>query len=1039
MNSIIEIVVKRPVTVLMVIISILILGFISLSRLSIDFMPNMQMPYISIYTRYGNAGPNEIEKSVTKIIEGAAATVNNIKEIKSQSMEGFSYINIEFNWGTNLSEALEDIREALEEVKNLLPSEADNPIIRKFNINSISLMEIAVYGIDDQSALYNIAYNQIAPKIKQAKGVAQAEVSGGLKNEIKIDVNQNRLKAYNININEIASALARDNNNLVGGQADQGFYKYTIRTMGEIKTIDDIKNTIVSLKIGSRNNTSIVKIQDLANVYQGYDDNSSIIRINGERSVFISVSKESEANTVEVYKNVIKQLKGYDFPIGVKYEIMFNTAESINEAIKGVLNSALHGCIFAVLVLMLYIWNIRTVSVIAVSIPLSIVITFTLMYFMKITLNIISLSGLVLGIGMMVDNSIVVLENIFYYRNNGFGKYSSSINGASKVSLAISASTFTTIAVFLPFLYIDGMASRIFRDLCLTVTISMIASLLVAILIVPMFAAVILTSSRLKIFSRLEILTDKYIHSRINGIYGKILSFSIKKKKTIIIPSMAFVLMIIIIGIIFIGKEGFPHSDEGQFMVIVNMPIGTKYEQTESFIGLMENDIKEIIKDDLKRMQSYIRKGDEASSAYIRIELKSKALGRIGDINNYIEHTRDKLKVYPARINVNSLSSRYSSGEGGYVTIEMLGDDIDKAKQLGNRIVNVLSNINGVSAAVLDIDESNRELKIYVNRDIASKMGLKVSDIASIINTSFSGRKATAITSESFDFTDIDVNVRLENVDNTTIEDIEKVSIPVNGALIPLSSIADIVKSYGPNIINRKDRKRFTAVETYIYGRPLNEIMTDIKSAINENVFIPSGISINYGGDFEDMNEAFSQLIYALILALVLVYAVMAGQFESFIAPFVIAFAIPFGFAGSLIAMFITNTTLNPYSAVGGIVLIGIAVNNGIVLIDYMNQIMRKNSINGDEAALIAGNRRLRPVLMTTFTTILGIFPMTFSAESGNEMYKPLSIALFGGLIVSTLFTLVIVPSLYAGIRNKIPLKDYDKKDNKSADDFYVK
>lgn len=1035
MSKLIEIVVKRPVTILMVIVSILILGLISLSRLSIDFMPNMQIPYISIYTSYRNSGPEEIEKSVTKLVEGAVATVNNIKNITSTSIENFSNVLVEFNWGTDLTEATEDIREALEQITDLLPDNADKPVIRKFNMDDTSLMEVAVYGIDDQSTLYNIADNQIAPQIKQAKGVAQAEVMGGLKSQIKIDVNLNRLKAYNININEIASALSRDNNNLVGGQADQGFYKYTIRTMGEITSIDDIKNTTITL-IKDGENSSVIKVQDLAEVYEGYDDNVNIIRVNGENSISIAVSKESGANTVEVSKNVIKQLEEYNFPDGVKYQIMFNTADSINESISGVLDAAWQGGLFAVIVLMLYMWNIRTVSIIAISIPLSIIVTFTLMYFMKVTLNVISLSGLVLGIGMMVDNSIVVLENIFYYRNNGFGKYSSAINGTSKVSLAISASTFTTIAVFLPFLYLEGMVSQMFRDLCITVTISMIASLLVALLIVPMFGARLVTNKRLKLLGKLEILTNKYIHGNINNIYNKILSFSIKRKLVVLLPSMILVFSVIILGLKFIGKEGFPRTDEGQFMVQVTMPIGTKYEQTQSFVALMENDIREIIKDDLTRIQSRIRKGSEANSANIRIQLKAKNAGRVGDINEYAERTREKLQLYPARINVRLLGSMSSSSGGEAIRIEMLGDDTVQAKELGDRIVSAISNIEGVRGAMVDIDESNRELQVYVNRDIAAKMGLKVNDVARIINTSFAGRTATTITPENSDYTDIDVNVQLENIDRVTIEDVEKISIPVKGVLIPLSSIADIVKSYGPNRIERKDRKRFTVVIANTYGRPLNEIIDEVKEVIKKDVFVPSGISINYGGDFEDMNEAFSQLLQTLILALVLVYAIMASQFESLIAPFVIAFAIPFGFAGSLIALIITNTTLSAYSAIGCIVLIGIVVNNGIVLIDYMNQLMHEKHIKGDEAALIAGQRRLRPVLMTTLTTILGILPMALGIGSGNEMYKPLATALLGGLSVSTLFTLIIVPTIYAAIRNKIPLKDYDQKDRDSANDF---
>ena len=578
MSKLIEIVVKRPVTILMVIVSILILGLISLSRLSIDFMPNMQIPYISIYTSYRNSGPEEIEKSVTKLVEGAVATVNNIKNITSTSRENSSNVLVEFNWGTDLTEATEDIREALEQITDLLPDNADKPVIRKFNMDDTSLMEVAIYGIDDQAALYNIADNQIAPQIKQAKGVAQAEVLGGLKSQIKIDVNLNRLKAYNININEIASALARDNKTIVGGQADQGFYKYTIRTMGELTSIDDIKNTAVTLK-GDGENKSIIKIQDLAEVYQGYDDDVNIIRVNGENSISIAVSKESGANTVAVSDGIKKRLDTLNLPEGIKYEVLFNSADNVNNAIKGVLDTAWQGGLFAVIILMIYLWNVRTVLIIAISIPMSIIVTFTLMYFFGTTLNIISLSGLVLGIGMMVDNSIVVLENIFFYRNNGYGKYSSAIDGTSTVSLAISASTLTTIAVFLPFLFVEGQTGQMFRDLCITVTVSMIASLAVALTIVPMLGARLVTTKKSKFLSKFEDFFDKHFHSKVNYIYEKILTYSVHHKNRVLIPVILVVFTVIIVGLIFIGKEGFPESDEGQFRASITMPIGTRKEQ----------------------------------------------------------------------------------------------------------------------------------------------------------------------------------------------------------------------------------------------------------------------------------------------------------------------------------------------------------------------------------------------------------------------------------------------------------------------------
>ena len=1042
MKSFISLIVRRPITILMIIISILILGLISLSRLSIDSMPNMQMPYISVMTIYRNAGPEEIEKSITKIVEGAIATVNNIKNITSYSRENSSDVMVEFNWGVNLREASEDIREALERIYDLLPDNADKPNIRKFATDDTSLMEVAIYGLEDKASLYNIAENQIAPKIKQAKGVAQAETRGGLKRQIKIDVNLNRLKAYNININQISEALSRDNNNLVGGQANHGFYKYTIRTMGEIESIDDIKNIAVDLKTNTYGAKAIVKIKDLAEVYEGYDNEVHIVKINGEESVSIAVNKESGANTVEVAKNVKRKLEEYNFPEGVNYEIMFNNADGINDAIKGVLSTAWQGGLFAIIILMIYMWNIKSVSVIAISIPLSIIITFTLMYFMGITLNIISLSGLVLGIGMMVDNSIVVLENIFHYRNEGYGKYSSAINGTSSVALAISASTLTTIAVFLPFLFVEGETGQLFKDLCITVTVSMIGSLFVALTIVPMLGARLITNKKIAALIPIENFFNEKFHGKIKNIYSKILNYSIKNKMKVFIPSLLAAFIIIILGLIFIGKEGFPSTDEGQFKIDIKMPVGTKSAQTQTFVNRMEKEIETAIGEDFDRMQSRVKSGSDENSAEIRIQLREKSEGRKKSLNEYIEITRNILSSYPAQINISAVSTTVIGGGGGNnnggqsIKIELIGDDLDKSTEIANNIINAISDIEGIREPRLSRDDSNPELKIYVNREIAAKMGINVKTIANIVKTSFAGTTATTMTPANSDVTDIDVKVQLGEPDRLNIDDINRLMIPTSSGMTPISSIATVEKSYGPTAIERKDSARITTITASGYGRALNEIIADIQNKIKNEVFIPSGFSINYSGDFEDMNEAFGQLLQALILALVLVYSIMASQFESFIAPFVIAFAVPFGFAGSLIALFLGRQTLNVYSAIGFIVLIGIVVNNGIVLIDYMNQLMQEKKINGDAAALESGERRLRPVLMTTLTTILGLLPMALASGSGNEMYQPLSLAILGGLIVSTAFTLIIVPTIYAAIRNKIPLKDYEKKDIESIKDF---
>ena len=1040
MRNFIELVVKRPVAVFMCMIAVLILGFVSLSKLAVDFLPDMELPYITVRTEYENAGPEEVEKSVTRIIENAVATVSDINTITSTSKEGESSVFIEFNWGTDLAVATADIREAIDSAKNSLPDDAESPTVLKFSTDMTPIMEIAFFGTDNLGALYTLIDNQILNKIEQASGVARAEIRGGLKTEMKVDLVLNRLHAYGIDINTIVSLLSSENQNLSGGETYEGVYKYTLRTMGEFTTAEDIENTVVALKT----NDTPIKLKDIGRVYQGYSDDSEIVKINGMPAISVSVNKESGGNSVNVSKAVQKQLANLSLPEGVEYEILFNNADNVNESINGVLETAWQGGLFAVIILMLYLWNIKTVSIIAVSIPISIIVTFTLMYFMGITLNIISLSGLVLGIGMMVDNSIVVLENIFYYRNNGYGKYSSAINGTSTVALAISASTLTTIAVFLPFLFVEGQTGQLFRDLCITVTVSMIGSLFVALTIVPMLGARLVTNKKTKFLIPIENFVNKKFHDKVNNLYTSVLNYSIKNKKKVLISSLSAVLIIIALGLIFIGKEGFPTSDEGQFKIDIEMPVGTKSEQTQAFITRMENDIQSVIGDDFDRMQSRVKSGSEENKAEIRVQLREKSDGRKKSVDEYIELTRNALVSYPAQINITAIttsaigsSSGASGGTGGNeINIELVGDDLEKSAEIANSIITAISDIEGIRDPRLSRDDSNPELKIYVNRQIAAKMGINVNTIANIIKTSFAGTTATTMTPANSDVTDIDVNVQLGEPDRLNIDDISRLMIPTTSGIVPISSIATVEKSYGPTEIERKDSTRITTILASGYNRALSEIMSDVQEKISKDVFIPSGFNINYTGDFEDMNEAFMQLLQALILALVLVYAIMASQFESFIAPFVIALAIPFGFAGSLIALFIGRQTLSVYSGIGFIVLIGIVVNNGIVLIDYMNQLMHENHVNGDEAALEAGPRRLRPVLMTTLTTILGLLPMALSGGSGNEMYQPLSIAILGGLLVSTAFTLVIVPTVYAAIRNKIPLKDYEKKDRESRDDF---
>lgn len=1035
MHKIIETAVKRPITVFMVIVAIVILGIVCLSRLAIDFYPEIEFPVISISTEYDGAGPQEVEKSVTRLIESAVAGVNGVKTVTSASAEGSSRVTVEFNWGIDLGDATSDIRESLDMIRRMLPDDAGSPSVFKFSTSMIPIMQFVLYGSDDIGALYDLADNQVVSKIEQVNGVARVQIFGGLQKQVIVDVSLNRLQAYGLDINSIVALLARENQNIAGGNTYEGVYKYILRTTGEFKEIVDLENVVVALKGGVP-----IRLRDVANIYYGYDDNNIIMRVNGTPSVTLSLNKESGENTVAISKSVLKQmdiLSRNTLPPGVKFAVVFNSADYINESISGVVSSAVQGAFFAIFVLMIYLWNFRTVGIIGISIPISIVTTFILMYFSGITLNIISLAGLSLGVGMMVDSSIVVLENIFYHKQIGKGKYSAAINGAQEVSLAITASTFTTVAVFIPFLFVEGMTGQIFKDLALTVTISLLASLVTAVTIVPMLSARMINTSHNRLFKPIENFCVDKLH-KIDNLYSKMLAKAMKHKKSIIFSSISIVISLIVVIMIFIGKEGYPSTDEGMFQVSIGFPVGTRVEYTDQMTKNIEEDIRSVIDPkDLEYILARVRSGrnfasassDNRSSVTVRLIDKSK---RKISVDEYMEKVREKMRSYPAKISVRSQLMSSGGMGGSDITLEIAGDDLERAAELGNKIIAVMQKIDGIREPEFDRDDTMPEISISINRDKASKMGLNISTIANSIKTAFGGTTSTRM-STTFSSSDLDVVVRLDEKDRLNVDDVMRMMIPIPaGGMVPISAVADFNKTYGPTAIDRKDNKRITSITTATFGRPIDKIIADLKNAIAKEVYVPTDFNIYYTGAYEDMQESFAQLIQAFILAFILVYAIMASQFESLIAPFIIMFSVPYGVAGTLLALVITGKTLSVVSGIGIIVLVGIVINNGIVLIDYMNQLILLKKLSPNEAALEAGPRRMRPVMMTTLTTVLGLFPMALGLSSGSELYGPLAVSVVGGLSVSSLFTLIVVPVAYSSIRNKFKLRSYEDKDAES-------
>lgn len=1020
-------IVNRPTMVFTALGSIFIIGFVSISKLNINYLPDMEVPIISIKTIYNNAGSQEVEKSITRIIENAVSSVNNVKNIKSKSKESESNIEIEFNWGTDLQTAADDIREAIDMIRNSLPDDADNPNISKFSSDASPIMNIAFFGTDNLSSLYDLVDNQVITILKQVEGVAQTEIRGGLKKIIRVDIDLNRINAYSLNINDIVKTLSLENQNVSCGETYDGVYKYNIRTAGGFRKIEDIENTVISLK----NNIYPLRVRDLAYVYEDYEDDYEIVRINGQDALTIAITKEAGGNIIQIARDAEKRLSTINLPSGVYYQILFNSSDTIRNSIFNVLDTVWQGALFAVLVLMIYLWDLKSVFIISISIPVSVISTFILMYFFDISINIISLSGLVLGIGMMVDNSIVVLENIFYYKNslydNKINSIKSSIFGTSDVSTAITASALTSVCVFLPFLFVKGQMGEMFSDLCAAVSISLITSLFTALTIVPLLASrlnKVNENSKLNLFLRkLSNLFDKNIHSNVEKFYVSTLAIVIKnKKKSFALISFLLISSLALL-IINAGKEGYPVSDEGTIISILRLPVGSRAEFTDLFIKKMEHDIESSISNNMLYYESRVRTGRNEHHGEVRIKLLDIEDGRKNNINYYVESIRNKVSGYPGRIEINSENTAMGKPKNySAVIIELVGDDLDRGYDIASNIISAANKVEGIRDVLIKEDDSNNELIFDINRDLVSKMGININTAANIIRTSFSGTAAGKITLNNSMYADTDIIVRLENITRNDISSIKKIMIPTDNGIVPISSLVNIHKTIGPIEINRKNDKRIIEINANFFGRPINEIINDIRKELN-NIYIPSGFSVNFSGDYEDMQEAFIQLIISLIMALVFVYAVIAGQFESYITPFVISLAVPFALFGALIFLYFSGHTLNVYSGIGIIMLVGIVVNNGIVLIDYMNKSVIDRDIDWDTAALESCKRRLRPVLMTSLTTILGLLPMIFESGSGSEMYRPLAIAVCGGLIFSTMFILIIIPSVYSSFRNKFNIK----------------
>lgn len=1011
-----EISVKRPVAILMCVLIVLMLGGVSLSKIPVDLMPNISLPMAIVSTSYSGVGPQEIEAIVTKNIENAIATVNNIKSIQSISNEGNSIVIAEFNSGTDMDFAALQMREKIDMIKGYLPDDVGDPLVMKIDPNMLPIVNISVTNGSDEIALKRFAEEHIKPRLERLEGVASVSTAGGRTQEIQVNVDPEKAAGYGISLNQIMSILQTENLNLPGGIIEYAEKKLLVRSTGEFKSIEQIKNIPIPLQSGV-----IIYIRDIAEVLDTNKPIDSYSRTNSKNSISLSIQKQTNANTVNVTRSIKNELEKIEneYP-DLNINIVFDQGDFIEKAVGNVATNAIIGGILAVLILFIFLKNMRTTLIIATAIPISIISTFVMIYFAGVTINIVSLGGLALGIGMLVDNAIVVLENIYRYRNEGYSSIEAALSGTQEVGKAIVASTLTTIVVFLPIVFTEGISAQIFKEMALTITFSLLASLIVALSFVPMLSSKFIKivkpheASGRELRNRIFDKWDKTINS-IDKLYQKILVWVLKhKRKTAFIVLGIFLSSLILIP--FIGSEFFPAMDQGMFSIDIELPKGSLVENTNEVAKELEELLSNIPELDTMHVSvggSNILSGmvgSSGDSATINVTLKPLS-ERKRSTSEIVEEVRKSIKnIAGAEIKVEDLSTSFvGMSSGSAVSIQISGPNLETLRLISKDIEKMVMNTEGTRQVESSIAEGRPEAQIYINRDKASAYGLSTTQVASVVRTAVDGRIATTY---KLDGTEIDIKVQYPEEKRKTLEQLKSISLlsPL-GMQVPLMDIAHIKIEEGPTSINRANQERYVKVTGAVFGRSTGDVNGELKNKVMDYK-LPDEYSIKFTGEDQQMVEAFSSLKLALILSVFLVYMVMAIQFESLVHPLTIMFSVPVAYSGSIIGLAITRNSLSVPAYIGVIMLAGVVVNNAIVLVDYINT-LRGRGLEKEAAIIKAGPTRLRPILMTTLTTILAMIPLALGLGEGAEAMAPMAIVVIFGLTTSTLLTLLIIPVFY--------------------------
>ena len=1016
-----ELGVRKPVTTLMFFLAVLIIGGVMFSRLSVDFLPEIDNPMVTVVTTWSGASTEDVETKVTKVIERALGSVNNLKEMTSTTKEGVSTVTCEFTWGTNLDEASNDMRSNLDRVKDALPDDADDPRLMKFNTSQIPIQFYGVTATESIEGLYDIVDRELCDPIKRLEGVGTVTVFGGYQREIHVFLDPAKLTAYGISLTDVANTLASENVTLPAGNLKVGSLDYTIRIPGEFVDPSDLESVVLRAADGR-----YLYLRDIARVEDGFQEKTAISETNRRDGMRMMVQKRSGANTVAVASAVTAELERIrpTLPRDIEVILLADTSTDIVRSISNVTSTVYWGLLFVVLVTWVFLRSFRSALIIALTIPFSLIAAIIFLYVMGWTINIISMSSLAVAIGMVVDNAVVVLENISKKVDRGVAPREAAMFGAQEVMTAIMASTLTTIVVFLPLVFMTGAAGIMFKQLGGLITATLVASMVCALWLTPMLASKLLLS-REKIAARPQSLARRLkdagerAFSRADNAYARLLHAALRVRWLVVVLAVG----LLVLGVVLfktVGSEYAPEDDSDRLQIPIELAIGTRVEETLDVCRrVLDIALEEAAKDGDIVLSHGLRagssggfgssEGSHMGQVQLRLvsqtkrHLTAKQIGRA---------TVDRVTKWPEIVKASVSASGNGPGGGAKpISIEVTGFDLELLQSIADQIADIVRDTPGAVDVNVTREKGRPEIHVQIDRVKAAAHGLNVAQVTSSLRTLFYGTTATKFREADDEY---DILLRLDEPHRRTFADLARSEITgSDGHRVRLDSVASIVDDLGPLSIDRKNQERMIKVEADVFGRSSGEVVSELRKAVAEKVALPSGVGINFGGTAEDQADTFAEMFLMLLLGVVLVYMVMASQFESLLDPLLIMFSIPFAFTGVAITLLVLQLTLSIMSFIGMIMLVGIVVNNAIVLVDYTN-LLRARGEPLAQAIENAGRSRLRPVLITTLSTVAGMSPMIFSNGEGAAMWKPMGATIAGGLLFAMFVTLFLIPTLYS-------------------------